>query len=154
VVNGSVRMFIGEYRHTLDEKGRIAIPAKLRFSKIGEEEYWVATKGFDHCLFVYPKDEWTAIVEKINERLTLTKKEDRSFLRMFISPANEQAVDKQGRIAVSQSLREYANIIRDVVVLGAIKRIEIWSEENWNRYREENEKSFDALGEKIADLGL
>jgi MraZ protein len=147
-------MFIGEYRHTLDEKGRIAIPAKLRFSKIGEEEYWVATKGFDHCLFVYPKDEWTAIVEKINERLTLTKKEDRSFLRMFISPANEQAVDKQGRIAVSQSLREYANIIRDVVVLGAIKRIEIWSEENWNRYREENEKSFDALGEKIADLGL
>lgn len=154
MVNGSVRMFIGEYRHTLDEKGRIAIPAKLRFSKIGEEEYWVATKGFDHCLFVYPKDEWTAIVEKINERLTLTKKEDRSFLRMFISPANEQAVDKQGRIAVSQSLREYANIIRDVVVLGAIKRIEIWSEENWNRYREENEKSFDALGEKIADLGL
>lgn len=151
---GSVRMFIGEYRHTLDEKGRIAIPAKLRFSKIGEEEYWVATKGFDHCLFVYPKDEWTAIVEKINERLTLTKKEDRSFLRMFISPANEQAVDKQGRIAISQSLREYANIIRDVVVLGAIKRIEIWSEENWNRYREENEKSFDALGEKIADLGL
>ncbi len=147
-------MFIGEYRHTLDEKGRIAIPAKLRFSKIGEEEYWVATKGFDHCLFVYPKDEWTAIVEKINERLTLTKKEDRSFLRMFISPANEQAVDKQGRIAISQSLREYANIIRDVVVLGAIKRIEIWSEENWNRYREENEKSFDALGEKIADLGL
>jgi MraZ protein len=147
-------MFIGEYRHTLDEKGRIAIPAKLRFSKIGEEEYWVATKGFDHCLFVYPKDEWTAIVEKINERLTLTKKEDRSFLRMFISPANEQAVDKQGRIAISQSLREYANIIRDVVVLGAIKRIEIWSDENWNQYREENEKSFDALGEKIADLGL
>ena len=147
-------MFIGEYRHTLDEKGRIAVPAKLRYSKIGEEEYWVATKGFDHCLFVYPREEWSRIVQKINDRLSLTKKEDRSFLRMFISPANEQALDKQGRIALPQSLREYAAIVRDVVILGAIKRIEVWSEENWNLYREENEKSFDSLGDKIADLGL
>ncbi len=147
-------MFIGEYRHTLDDKGRIAIPAKLRYSKIGEEEYWVATKGFDHCLFVYPKNEWNVIVKKLNERLTLTRKEDRSFLRMFVSPANEQTVDKQGRIVISQSLREYARVKRDVVILGAINRIEIWSEENWNKYREENEKSFDSLGEKIADLGL
>ena len=147
-------MFIGEYRHTLDEKGRLAIPAKLRYSKVGEEEYWVATKGFDHCLFVYPKNEWNQIVDKLNKRLTLTKKEDRSFLRMFVSPANEQAVDKQGRIAISQSLREYADAQKEVVILGAINRIEIWSEENWNKYKEENEKSFDALGEKIADLGL
>ena len=147
-------MFIGEYRHTLDEKGRLAIPAKLRYSKVGEEEYWVATKGFDHCLFVYPKNEWNQIVDKLNKRLTLTKKEDRSFLRMFVSPANEQAVDKQGRIAISQSLREYADVQKEVVILGAINRIEIWSEENWNKYKEENEKSFDALGEKIADLGL
>ncbi len=147
-------MFIGEYRHTLDDKGRIAIPAKLRYSKIGEDEYWVATKGFDRCLFLYPKYEWKRIVEKINERLTFTKREDRSFLRMFISPATEQAVDKQGRIAIPQSLREYAGILKDVVTLGAINRIEIWSEENWNRYREENEKSFDIIGEKIADLGL
>jgi MraZ protein len=147
-------MFIGEYRHTLDEKGRLAIPAKLRYSKVGEEEYWVSTKGFDHCLFVYPKEEWQRIVETINDRLSLTKKEDRSFLRMFISPANEQALDKQGRVVLPPSLREYAGIVREVVILGAIKRIEIWSEENWNLYREENEKSFDALGEKIADLGL
>jgi MraZ protein len=147
-------MFIGEYRHTLDEKGRLAIPARLRYSKIGEEEVWVATKGFDHCLFVYPKEEWIAIIQKLNDHLTLTKKEDRSFLRMFVSPANEQVVDRQGRIAIPQSLREYAGIQRDVVILGAIKRIEIWSEENWNRYREENEKNFDVLGEKIADLGL
>jgi MraZ protein len=147
-------MFIGEYRHTLDEKGRLAIPAKLRYSKVGEEEYWVATKGFDHCLFVYPKNEWNQIVDKLNKRLTLTKKEDRSFLRMFVSPANEQAVDKQGRIAIPQSLREYADAQKEVVILGAINRIEIWSEENWKRYKEENEKSFDALGEKIADLGL
>ena len=79
-----VDMFIGEYRHTLDEKGRIAVPAKLRYSKIGEEEYWVATKGFDHCLFVYPRDEWSRIIQKINDRLSLTKKEDRSFIHMFI----------------------------------------------------------------------
>ena len=71
-------MFIGEYKHTLDDKGRIAIPAKLRYSKIGEEEFWVTTKGFDHCLFVYPKNEWSVIVEALNERLTLTKKDDRS----------------------------------------------------------------------------
>ena len=147
-------MFIGEYKHTLDDKGRIAIPAKLRYSKIGEEEFWVTTKGFDHCLFVYPKNEWSVIVEALNERLTLTKKDDRSFLRMFVSPANEQAVDKQGRIALPLSLREYAGVQKDVVVLGAINRIEIWSEENWNKYREENEKSFDLLGEKIADIGL
>ncbi|MFW6139670.1 MAG: division/cell wall cluster transcriptional repressor MraZ [Spirochaetota bacterium] len=149
-----VKMFIGEYRHTLDEKGRIAIPAKLRYSKIGEEEYWIVTKGFDHCLFVYPRDEWHRIVQNINQKLSLTKKEDRSFLRMFVSPANEQVVDRQGRIAVPQGLREYAGINREAVVLGAINRIEIWSVENWSRYKEENEKSFDNLGEKIADLGL
>lgn len=147
-------MFIGEYKHTLDDKGRIAIPAKLRYSKVGEEEFWVATKGFDRCLFVYPKNEWNVIVNALNERLTLTKKDDRSFLRMFVSPANEQAVDKQGRIALPLSLREYARVQRDVIILGAINRIEIWSEENWNKYREENEKSFDLLGEKIADIGL
>ncbi|KPJ88456.1 MAG: cell division protein MraZ [Spirochaetes bacterium DG_61] len=147
-------MFIGEYRHTLDEKGRIAIPAKLRYSKIGEEEFWVATKGFDRCLFLYPRNEWNSIVEKLNHRLSFTKKEDRSFLRMFVSPANEQSVDKQGRIALSQSLREYAGIKKEVVILGAINRIEIWSEENWSFYKEENEKSFDALGERIADLDL
>jgi len=147
-------MFIGEYNHTLDDKGRIAIPAKLRYSKIGEEEVWVATKGFDHCLFVYPKYEWNRIVKQINERLSFTKREDRSFLRMFISPATEQAVDKQGRIAVPQSLRVYAGINRDVVILGAVNRIEIWGEDNWNKYKEDNEKNFDMLGEKIADLGL
>ena len=147
-------MFIGEYRHTLDEKGRIAIPAKLRYSKIGEEEFWVSTKGFDRCLFLYPRNEWNSIVEKLNQRLSFTKKEDRSFLRMFVSPANEQSVDKQGRIALPQSLREYAGIQKEVVILGAINRIEIWSEETWSLYKEENEKSFDALGEKIADLGL
>lgn len=147
-------MFIGEYRHTLDEKGRIAIPAKLRYSKIAEDEFWVATKGFDRCLFLYPKYEWERIVTKINERLSFTKKEDRSFLRMFVSPATEQTVDRQGRIAIPQSLREYAGIQKEVVTLGAVQRIEIWSEENWNRYKEENEKSFDVIGEKIADLGL
>ena len=147
-------MFIGEYRHTLDDKGRIAIPAKLRYSKVGEYEYWVATKGFDRCLFLYPRHEWERIVKKINERLSFTKKEDRSFLRMFISPATEQAVDRQGRIAIPQSLREYAGIQKEVVTLGAVNRIEIWSEETWNRYKEENEKSFDVIGEKIADLSL
>jgi MraZ protein len=147
-------MFIGEYKHTLDEKGRVAIPAKLRYSKVGEEEYWVATKGFDHCLFLYPRNEWNRIVEKLNQRLSLTKKEDRSFLRMFVAPANEQSLDRQGRIAIPQSLREYAGIQKEAVILGAINRIEIWSEANWNLYREENEKSFDSLGEKIADLGL
>ncbi len=147
-------MFMGEFKHTLDEKGRIAIPAKLRYSKIGETEYWVTTKGFDRCLFVYPLEEWKKIVQKINERLSFTKREDRSFLRMFISPAVEQAADKQGRIALPQSLREYAGIVKDVVILGAINRIEIWSEQNWNRYKEENEKSFDIIGEKIEDLNL
>jgi len=147
-------MFIGEYNHTLDDKGRIAIPAKLRYSKVGEDEYWVATKGFDRCLFLYPRYEWERIVKKINERLSFTKKEDRSFLRMFISPATEQAVDRQGRIAIPQSLREYAGIQKEVVTLGAVNRIEIWSEETWNRYKEENEKSFDVIGEKIADLSL
>lgn len=147
-------MFIGEYKHTIDEKGRIAIPAKLRYSKVGEDEYWVATKGFDHCLFVYPKEEWERIVSMLNERLSFAKREDRSFLRMFVSPATEQAVDKQGRIAIPQSLREYAEINRDVVILGAINRIEIWSEEKWNEYKKTNEKNFDLLGEKIADLEL
>ncbi|MFW6181218.1 MAG: division/cell wall cluster transcriptional repressor MraZ [Spirochaetota bacterium] len=147
-------MFIGEYRHTLDEKGRIAIPARMRYAKVGEDEVWVTTKGFDRCLFVYPREEWISIVEKINSNLSLTNRDERSFIRMFISPASEQTVDKQGRIAIPQGLREYAGIQREAVILGAIKRLEIWSVENWNLYREEHEKSFDALGDKIADLGL
>lgn len=141
---------MGEYQHTIDPKGRLIIPAKFR-EGLGEK--FVATKGLDNCLFVYPMDEWKVLEQKLKS-LPFTRADARSFVRFFFSGATECELDKQGRILLPSNLREYAKLDKDVVLLGVSSRVEIWSKEHWTSYSEEAEASYDEIAEKIVDLDL
>lgn len=143
-------MFIGEYQHTIDAKGRLIVPSKLR-DQLGD--VFVVTKGLDECLFVYPPEEWDLFEKKL-KALPLTNKNARKFTRFFLAGARECEVDKQGRILVAANLREYAAIEKEVVLIGVSNRIEIWSKENWNAYN--NVDDFDAaeLAEAMEELGI
>lgn len=143
-------MFIGEHQHSLDEKGRLIIPSKFR-EDLGLE--FVMTKGLDSCLFVYPKNEWQIIENKL-KALPLTNKDARAFVRFFFSGATECSLDKQGRVLIPNNLREHSKLDKDAVVIGVSTRIEIWSKEEWNNYIEDDNLSYDAIAEKMAELGI
>ena len=141
-------MFMGEYNHTIDAKGRVIVPSKFR-DTLGDE--FVVTKGLDGCLFAYDNQEWAAFEEKLKS-LPITNKEARSFVRFFLAGAAAVEVDKQGRILLPASLREFAELAKDVVLIGVGSRIEIWSKERW-----EGTSSFedmDSIAEHMAELGL
>ena len=141
-------MFMGEYNHTIDTKGRVIVPSKFR-ETLGDE--FVVTKGLDGCLFVYDNQEWTAFEEKL-KALPITNRDARAFVRFFLAGAAGVEVDKQGRILLPASLREFAALEKDVVLIGVGSRIEIWSRERW-----EDTASFDdmdTIAEHIAELGL
>lgn len=142
-------MFIGEYRHSLDEKGRVIIPSKYR-STLGE--LFIVTKGLDGCLFIYTLSEWTLFEQKL-KTLPLTNMNARKFVRFFLSGAVECTLDKQGRILIPNHLRVYSEIKKDIVFIGMSNRIEIWSSCKWDQY---NEESFDAelLAEQMEALGI
>lgn len=143
-------MFTGEYQHGVDDKGRMIVPAKFR-EVLGE--MFMMTKGLDNCLFVYPQAEWNTLESKL-KNLPFTNKDARAFARFFFSGAVECEIDKQGRILINGNLREYAGIIKDVVIIGVGTRIEIWSKETWEGYSTETEKSYEELAEKIMELDL
>lgn len=143
-------MFIGEYQHTLDDKGRIIIPSKFR-EELGEA--FVMTKGLDNCLFVYPKSEWTILEEKL-KTLPLTNRDARAFVRFFFAGASECALDKQGRVLVPPNLREHSKLDKDAVVIGVSTRMEIWSKEEWDSYNDDDNLSYDSIAEKMAALGI
>ncbi len=143
-------MLIGEYRHTLDPKGRVIIPAKFR-QELGER--FVMTKGLDGCLFVYPLDEWEAVEGKLR-KLPINKKDSRTFERFFFSGAVECEIDSQGRVLVPQNLREYAKINENVMILGVSARLEIWSQESWEDYNNDSEYTYEDIAEKLEDLDL
>lgn len=142
-------MFIGEYQHGLDPKNRIIVPAKLRE---GLGNTFVITKGLDGCLYAYPLDEWKILEEKL-KTLPLTNKDARAFVRFFFSGACEVELDKQGRGLIPQNLKEYAGIEKDIVSIGVLTRVEIWSKEKWSDYNESN-VDFDSIAEKMNDLGI
>ncbi len=143
-------MFMGEYFHTVDGKGRLIIPAKFRE---GLGETFVVTKGLDNCLFVYPSQEWKVLEEKLRA-LPFTKKDARAFVRFFFSGATECELDKQGRILLPANLRGYANLEKDVVVIGVSSRVEIWSKETWKKYSTEAEMDYEDIAEKIIDFDI
>ena len=120
-------MFMGEYNHTIDAKGRLIIPSKFR-ELLGEE--FVLTKGLDGCLSIYPMDEWNAFEEKLRA-LPLTNKNARTFTRFFVAGATNCELDKQGRILLPATLREFAGLEKDVLLAGMLDHIEIWNEERW-----------------------
>lgn len=139
-------MFKGEYNHTVDTKGRLIVPAKFR-EILGD--VFVVTKGLDGCLFVYPNSEWEKIEEKFRE-IPLTGKDARKFTRFFFGSAADCELDKQGRVLIPANLREYAGLGKEVVLIGVLNRIEIWSKE---RYLEEECEDMDDIAEKMAVLG-
>ena len=120
-------MFMGEYNHTVDAKGRLIVPSKFR-EQLGDE--FVITKGLDNCLFVYDNSEWTALEEKLRA-LPITNTAGRKFSRFLLAGATTCEVDKQGRILIPAVLREFAGLEKDVVLAGAGNRIEVWSSEKW-----------------------
>lgn len=120
-------MFMGEYNHTIDAKGRLIIPSKFR-EVLGDE--FVVTKGMDGCLFVFPNTEWQVFEEKLRA-LPMIDKEARQFTRFFLAGAASVEVDKQGRILLPSVLREFAEITKDAVLIGVGNRIEIWSKDRW-----------------------
>ena len=124
-------MFIGEYEHNVDAKGRVIMPAKLR-EDIGEK--FIVTKGLDGCLFAYSQNEWTNFEEKL-KTLPLTNKNARDFVRFFLSGAVECEIDKQGRFLIPSNLRQYATLDKEIVIIGVGTRIEIWSKATWKDYR-------------------
>lgn len=143
-------MFMGEYHHSIDNKGRMIVPAKFR-EKLGES--FILTRGLDQCLFVYPQEEWNILEEKL-KTLPLTKKDARAFTRFFFSGATECEVDKQGRINISTPLINYAKLEKDCVVVGVTNRLEIWSKDIWEQYVLEAEDSFSELAENMIGFDI
>ncbi|MFA5881349.1 MAG: division/cell wall cluster transcriptional repressor MraZ [Eubacteriales bacterium] len=143
-------MFMGEFQHTIDVKGRLIVPSKFRDS-LGER--FVATKGLDNCLFVYPAEEWQQLEQKLKS-LPFTRADARAFVRFFFSGATECEIDKQGRILLPANLREYAKLEKDVVVLGVSNRVEIWSSGEWEKYSSKAEATYEEIAEKIVDFDL
>ena len=140
-------MFMGEYQHSIDVKGRVFIPAKFRE---GLGESFIITKGLDNCLFVYSLPEWRLLEKKLKE-LPFTKADTRAFVRFFFAGATECELDKQGRILVPVSLRTYAKLERDIVFIGVSSRVEIWNKEFWEKYSQSAEASYEVIAEKIIE---
>lgn len=138
-------MLIGEYRHNIDDKGRITIPSKFR-EEIGMK--FVVTRGLDECLFVYSMDEWNKIVSKL-QTLPFTKKDARTFMRFFLSGATVCEFDKQGRINLTNSLILYAGIQKECTIIGVNDRLEIWASEKLDAIMKENELNFSAIAENL-----
>ena len=143
-------MFIGEYEHSVDVKGRIIMPSKLR-ENIGEK--FIVTKGLDKCLFAYSKSEWANFEEKL-KTLPLTNKNARDFVRFFLSGAVECEIDRQGRFLVPANLRTYANIDKEIVIIGVGTRLEIWNKDSWTNYSSEENISADEIAENMTMLGI
>ena len=138
-------MLIGEYRHNIDDKGRIIIPSKFR-EEIGMK--FVVTRGLDGCLFVYSMDNWNKIVSKL-QTLPFTKKDARTFMRFFLSGATVCEFDKQGRINLTNSLILYAGIQKECTIIGVNDRLEIWASEKLDAIMEENELNFSIIAENL-----
>lgn len=143
-------MFTGEYKHSIDDKGRLIIPSKIR-QEIGKEI--IITRGLDGCLFGYPKDTWKKRIEELNS-LQYTKKDVRAFTRFFTSGAVTLDFDKQGRINIPNYLSDYASLGKDVVIIGVSDRIEIWSDKAWNEFLNNNIDRLSDIAENLFDANL
>lgn len=143
-------MFIGEYQHNLDNKGRLAVPAKFRvILKRGA----VVTKGLDNCLFLLTKDEWTKLAEKIAKQ-PINKSNNRAFGRLMLAGAMAVDFDNQGRIMLPPYLRKFASLKKKVIIAGLYSRLEIWDELLWNKYKQGTEKKSGDIAEALGELGM
>ncbi len=143
-------MLMGEYLHTIDAKGRIILPADFR-SELGEA--FIITKGLDNCLFIYDQQEWAALSAKLKQ-LPMAKPEARAFVRFFFSGARQLECDKQGRFLVPGTLRSYATLEKDVILIGVSNRVEVWSKAAWEAYNEKIDPVVTEIAETLVDLGI
>ncbi|MBI5079305.1 division/cell wall cluster transcriptional repressor MraZ [Candidatus Wolfebacteria bacterium] len=143
-------MFIGEYKHAIDEKGRIALPAKFRLKMSGAA---IITRGLDHCLFVFTANDWEILAQKLMS-LPMAQSNSRAFSRLMLAGAMEAEIDGQGRILIPDYLREYAVLKKQAIIAGLYNRIEIWEEAKWNVYKKKTEKDSDEIAEKLGELGI
>jgi len=143
-------MFIGEYSHNLDEKGRLSVPKKFReVLQTGA----VVTRGLDNCLFVYSMEEWQKLAEKLSA-LPFSQAKTRAFARLMLAGAMDVTLDKQGRIILPEYLRKYAGLNKNITVAGLYNRLELWDADKWESYREETEQQSNAIAEEMFDLGI
>ena len=143
-------VFLGEYQHTVDQKGRLAIPAKFR-EELADGA--VVTRGLDKCLVIYPGSEWASLAERVS-RLPQTQPNVRTLSRLLFSGAVDLSLDSQGRTILPQYLRKYAGIAANVAVIGLYQRIEVWGLEEWNAVKATTEAAGGSLAEQLADLGI
>lgn len=143
-------VFLGEFKHKLDRKGRLIMPARFR-SEL--EETFMITRGLDRCLFAYTPEEWTKIEQQLRS-LPFTQSNARAFSRFFFSGASECQLDSQGRVLVPANLRKYAEFKKEVVVIGVSNRIELWAEDRWQTYAAEAETSYEDMAEEMVDFDL
>lgn len=142
-------MFMGKFEHSLDTKNRLFIPAKFR----QKHNNFVITSGLEGCLFLYPANSWKKISQKL-ENLPLTKVEARKFTRIFLAGAQDCVVDNEGRILIGKNLLNYAGIYKDIVIIGVIDRMEIWSKTRWEKFYKQNQPRFEELSAKLQNLGI
>lgn len=147
MVGSGLNLLTGEYRNTLDEKGRILFPTKLRTGMVGN--VLVVTQAFDRCLWLFTPEEWENISSKLMENASPFNEKNRLVLRRFIAPAQEIEFDKSGRLSIPQSLREYASLSKDCVILGVNKYMELWDAESYKAYLTESEDSFRSAAEEL-----
>lgn len=143
-------MFIGEFQHNIDQKGRMAIPVKFRDELTNGA---VVTRGIDKCLFIFTKSEWNELAEKIS-KLPLVQSNSRAFARLMFAGAIDVEIDKQGRVLVSDYLRKYAGLSKQVVVAGVFNRLEVWDKSSWQDYKMKTEKESGDIAEKLSELGV
>jgi len=144
--------FMGMYRYSIDVKGRINIPSKMRKSMNPEaNDTFILTRGFDKCIFIYPLDEWNELEKKV-KMLSTFKEKDRYFQRSFLMWATTQELDSQSRVSIPKELLDYANIKKEVKIIGSINRIEIWDPETFNNYLQSQSESYEQIAEKVMGL--
>ena len=149
-LSGGVRLLLGQYRHSVDNKGRLIIPNEFR-KDLSNTLY--ITKGIENCVFVFSETTWQVIAGKVAS-LPMTKKAGREFARIFLANASEETIDAQGRITIPRHLREYAGIDKKVVTVGVGERMEIWSELVWDQHASEVEGKYENIVENIMDTGI
>ena len=143
-------MFIGEYKYNLDNKNRLALPAKFR--KLFKEGA-VITKGLDNCLFIYTSKEWTKLVDKL-ANLPISQAKSRAFSRMLLAGAMDVNLDGQGRVILPDYLKEFASLNKTVVIAGLYNRLEVWDDKLWTKYQRTSEKDTNEIAEGLVDLGI
>ncbi|MCK5062171.1 division/cell wall cluster transcriptional repressor MraZ [Candidatus Parcubacteria bacterium] len=143
-------MFIGEFQHNIDTKGRLAIPAKFREQlKKGA----VVTRGLDNCLFIYPRSAWEKIAKKLSD-LPISQSKARAFSRLMLAGAMDVDFDSQGRINLPDYLRKFANIEKKAIVAGLYDRLEVWDKQAWDKYKQSTEKESNKIAETLGELGV